>query len=325
MKFEFRRHVLALAGALLAATALPALAQSYPAKPVRFIVPFPPAGPVDTTARAFTQKLSAYWSQQALVENRAGAGGIVGAEAAAKSAGDGYTFFVGSIHHSVLPSLNPKLPYNIEKDFVPVTFAAQFPIILVAHPSVPAQTVQELIAYAKKNPGKLAFGSAGNGGGTHLAGELFKSMAGVDLLHVPFKGSAPAMTDLLGGQVQLMFSDAPTALPHIKSGRVRALGVGSPKRSALVPDVPTIAESGVKGYDAYSWAGVFAPAGTPKEIVAKVNADIVKALSDAEVRKRLLEAGAEASPGTPDQFGAFVKAEIGKWAKVVKDANIKAD
>jgi tripartite-type tricarboxylate transporter receptor subunit TctC len=325
MKFEFRRHVLALAGALLAATALPALAQSYPAKPVRFIVPFPPAGPVDTTARAFTQKLSAYWSQQALVENRAGAGGIIGAEAAAKSAGDGYTFFVGSIHHSVLPSLNPKLPYNIEKDFVPVTFAAQFPIILVAHPSVPAQTVQELIAYAKKNPGKLAFGSAGNGGGTHLAGELFKSMAGVDLLHVPFKGSAPAMTDLLGGQVQLMFSDAPTALPHIKSGRVRALGVGSPKRSALVPDVPTIAESGVKGYDAYSWAGVFAPAGTPKEIVAKVNADIVKALSDAEVRKRLLEAGAEASPGTPDQFGAFVKAEIGKWAKVVKDANIKAD
>jgi tripartite-type tricarboxylate transporter receptor subunit TctC len=325
MKFEFRRHVLALAGALLAATALPALAQSYPAKPVRFIVPFPPAGPVDTTARAFTQKLSVYWSQQALVENRAGAGGIVGAEAAAKSAGDGYTFFVGSIHHSVLPSLNPKLPYNIEKDFVPVTFAAQFPIILVAHPSVPAQTVQELIAYAKKNPGKLAFGSAGNGGGTHLAGELFKSMAGVDLLHVPFKGSAPAMTDLLGGQVQLMFSDAPTALPHIKSGRVRALGVGSPKRSALVPDVPTIAESGVKGYDAYSWAGVFAPAGTPKEIVAKVNADIVKALSDSEVRKRLLEAGAEAAPGTPDQFGAFVKAEIGKWAKVVKDANIKAD
>jgi tripartite-type tricarboxylate transporter receptor subunit TctC len=325
MRSIARRHVLALAGALLCASALPAFAQSYPGKPVRFIVPFPPAGPVDTTARAFTQKLSGYWGQQALVENRAGAGGIVGAEAAAKSAGDGYTFFVGSIHHSVLPSLNPKLPYSIEKDFVPVTFAAQFPIILVAHPSVPAQTVQELIAYAKKNPGKLAFGSAGNGGGTHLAGELFKSLAGVDLLHVPFKGSAPAMTDLLGGQVQLMFSDAPTALPHIKSGRVRALGVGSPKRSALVPDVPTIAESGVKGYDAYSWAGVFAPAGTPKEIVAKVNADIVKALSDAEVRKRLLEAGAEAAPGTPDQFGAFVKAEIAKWAKVVQDANIKAD
>ena len=325
MRALARRLFIVSTGVLIVAAALPAAAQGYPAKPVRFIVPFPPAGPVDTTARGFTQKLSEYWGQQALVENRAGAGGIVGAEAAAKSTPDGYTFFVGSIHHSVLPSLNPKLPYDIQKDFVPVTFAAQFPIILVAHPSVPAKTVQELIAYAKQNPGKLAYGSAGNGGGTHLAGELFKTMAGVDLLHVPFKGSAPAMTDLLGGQVQLMFSDAPTALPHVKSGKVRALGVGSPKRSALVPDVPTIAESGVKGYDAYSWAGVFAPAGTPKEIVAKVNADIVKSLSDPEVKKRLLEAGAEAAPGTPDQFGAFLKAEIAKWAKVVKDANIKAD
>jgi tripartite-type tricarboxylate transporter receptor subunit TctC len=317
--------IVAAAGVL--ATAAPALAQKtdWPTKPVRFIVPFPPGGPVDTTARGFTQKLSESWGQQAIVENRAGAGGIVGAEAAAKSAPDGYTFFVGSIHHSVLPGLNPKLPYNVEKDLVPVTFAAQFPIILVAHPSVPAKTVQELIAYAKQNPGKLAYGSAGNGGGTHLAGELFKTLAGVDLLHVPFKGSAPAMTDLLGGQVQLMFSDAPTALPHIKSGRVRALGVGSPKRSALVPDVPTIAESGVKGYDAYSWAGVFAPAGTPKEILVKVNGDIVKALSDPEVKKRLLEAGAEAAPGTPEQFGAFLKGEIAKWGKVVKDANIKAD
>jgi tripartite-type tricarboxylate transporter receptor subunit TctC len=325
MRPTVRRLFVVAAGALAVAAALPAFAQSYPAKPVRFIVPFPPGGPVDTTARGFTQKLSESWGQQAIVENRAGAGGIVGAEAAAKSAPDGYTFFVGSIHHSVLPGLNPKLPYNVEKDLVPVTFAAQFPIILVAHPSVPAKTVQELIAYAKQNPGKLAYGSAGNGGGTHLAGELFKTLAGVDLLHVPFKGSAPAMTDLLGGQVQLMFSDAPTALPHIKSGRVRALGVGSPKRSALVPDVPTIAESGVKGYDAYSWAGVFAPAGTPKEILVKVNGDIVKALSDPEVKKRLLEAGAEAAPGTPEQFGAFLKGEIAKWGKVVKDANIKAD
>jgi tripartite-type tricarboxylate transporter receptor subunit TctC len=325
MHSSVRRSVLAFAGALITGAALPAFAQTYPAKPVKFIVPFPPGGPVDTTARAFTQKLSEYWGQQALVENRAGAGGIVGAEAAAKSPPDGYTFFVGSIHHSVLPSLNAKLPYNVEKDLVPVTFAAQFPIILVAHPSVPAKTVQELIAYAKKNPGKLAYGSAGNGGGTHLAGELFKSLAGVDLLHVPFKGSAPAMIDLLGGQVQLMFSDAPTALPHIKSGRLRALGVGSPKRSSLVPDVPTIAEAGVKGYDAYSWAGVFAPAGTPKEIVLKANADIVKALSQPDVKQRLHDAGAEAAPGTPEQFGAFLKSEIAKWGKVVKDGNIKAD
>jgi tripartite-type tricarboxylate transporter receptor subunit TctC len=320
-----RRQFLGSAGALLAGAALPAFGQAYPGKPVRFIVPFPPGGPVDTTARGFTHKLSEYWGQQAIVDNRAGAGGIVGAEIAAKSPADGYTVFVCSIHHSVLPGLKPNLPYDIEKDFVPVTFAAMFPIILVAHPSVPAKTIPELIAYAKKNPGKLAFGSAGTGGGTHLAGELFKAQAGVDLLHVPYKGSAPAMTDLLGGQVQLMFSDAPTALPHIKSGRVRALGVASPKRSALVPDLPTIAESGVKGYEAYSWAGVVAPAGTPAPIVAKLNADISKALSQPDVKQRLFEEGAEAMPTTPEQFGKMLKAEIAKWTKVVKDANIKAD
>ena len=320
-----RRQFLGSTGALLAGAALPTFAQTYPGKPVRFIVPFPPGGPVDTTARGFTHKLSEYWGQQAIVDNRAGAGGIVGAEIAAKSPADGYTVFVCSIHHSVLPGLKPNLPYDIEKDFVPVTFAALFPIILVEHPSVPAKTIPELIAYAKKNPGKLAFGSAGTGGGTHLAGELFKAQAGVDLLHVPYKGSAPAMTDLLGGQVQLMFSDAPTALPHIKSGRVRALGVASPKRSTLVPDLPTIAESGVKGYEAYSWAGVVAPAGTPAAIVAKLNADISKALSQPDVKKRLFEEGAEAMPTTPEQFGKMLKAEIAKWTKVVKDANIKAD
>ncbi|HTO51143.1 MAG TPA: tripartite tricarboxylate transporter substrate binding protein [Burkholderiales bacterium] len=320
-----RRQFLGSTGALLAGAALPTFAQTYPGKPVRFIVPFPPGGPVDTTARGFTHKLSEYWGQQAIVDNRAGAGGIVGAEIAAKSPADGYTVFVCSIHHSVLPGLKPGLPYDIEKDFVPVTFAAMFPIILVAHPSVPAKTIPELIAYAKKNPGKLAFGSAGTGGGTHLAGELFKAQAGVDLLHVPYKGSAPAMTDLLGGQVQLMFSDAPTALPHMKSGRVRALGVASPKRSPLAPDLPTISESGVKGYEAYSWAGVVAPAGTPAPIVAKLNADISKALSQPDVKQRLFEEGAEAMPTTPEQFGKMLKAEIAKWTKVVKDANIKAD
>jgi len=314
-----------LAAALLVATALPAHSQSYPAKPVRFVVPFPPGGPVDATARAITFKLSEYWKQQAIVDNRAGAGGIVGAEHAAKSPADGYTVFVCSIHHSVLPSLRSDLSYNIEKDFAPVTFATSFPIILVAHPSVQAKSVKELVAYAKANPGKLSYGSAGNGGGTHLAGELFKDLAHVDLLHVPYKGSAPAMTDLLGGQVQLMFSDGPTALPQIKGGKVRALAVGSPKRSALVPDVPTIAEAGLAGYEAYSWSGIVVPAATPKEIVAKLNADIVKALNDPEVRKRLLENGAEAMPGTPDQFAKTLRSEIVKWGKVVKAANIRAD
>jgi tripartite-type tricarboxylate transporter receptor subunit TctC len=320
-----RRQFLASSGAALASAALPVRAQAYPSKPVKFIVPFPPGGPVDTTARAIAGKLTEQWGQTAVVENRSGAGGIVGAEAAAKSPADGYTIFVCSIHHSVLPSLNPKLSYDIEKDFTPVSFGAMFPIILVAHQSVPAKTVRELVAYAKANPGKLTFGSAGNGGGTHLAGELFKMMAGVELLHVPYRGSAPAMSDLLGGQVQLMFSDAPTALPHIKSGRLRALGVGSPTRSALAPEVPTIAEGGLRGYESYSWAAVVAPAATPREIIVKLNADIVKALNDPTVKQRLLEAGAEAQPGTPEQFGKFLRAEITKYAKVVKDANVKAD
>jgi tripartite-type tricarboxylate transporter receptor subunit TctC len=321
-----RREFLVSSGAALAGAALSVrAADPYPAKPVKFIVPFPPGGPVDTTARGFTPKLSELWGQQAIVENRAGAGGIVGAEAAAHSPADGYTVFVCSIHHSVLPSLNPKLSYDIEKDFAPVTFAATFPIILVAHQSVPARNVRELIAYAKANPGKLSFGSSGNGGGTHLAGELFKTMAGVDLLHVPYRGSAPAMSDLLGGQVQLMFSDAPTALPHVKSGRLRALGVGNPKRSALAPEIPTLSEAGVRGYESYSWAGIVVPAATPKPIVAKLNADLVKSLNDPAVKQRLLDAGAEANPGTPEQFAKFIRSEIVKYTKVVKDANVKID
>ena len=320
-----RREFLVSSSAVLASAALPVRADAYPAKSVRFIVPFPPGGPVDTTARAFTGKLTEYWGQTAIVENRAGAGGIVGAEAALNSPADGYTVFVCSIHHSVLPSLNPKLSYDIEKDFVPVTFAAKFPIILVAHQSVPVKNVAELVAYAKKNPGKLSFGSSGNGGGTHLAGELFKTMAGVDLLHVPYRGSAPAMSDLLGGQVQLMFADAPSALPHIKSGRLRALGVGNPTRSALAPEIPTIAESGLRGYESYSWAGVVIAAATPRDIVVKLNADIVKALNDPTVKQRLLDAGAEANPGTPEQFAKFLRAEIVKYTKVVKDANVKVD
>ena len=320
-----RREFLLSSSAVLAGATLPARADTYPSKPVKFIVPFPPGGPVDTTARAFTAKLTEYWGQTAIVENRAGAGGIVGAEAAKASPADGYTVFVCSIHHSVLPSLNPKLTYDIERDFAPVTFAAKFPIILVAHQSVPARSVAELIAYAMANPGKLSFSSSGNGGGTHLAGELFKTMAGVDLLHVPYKGSAPAMSDLLGGQVQLMFADAPSALPHIRSGRLTALGVGNPARSALAPEIPTIAEAGLRGYESYSWAGVVVSAATPRDIVTKLNADIVKALNDPGVKQRLLDAGCEANPGTQAEFARFMRAEIVKYTKVVKDANVKVD
>jgi tripartite-type tricarboxylate transporter receptor subunit TctC len=280
---------------------------------------------VDVTGRALAQRLTEIWGAQVTVENRGGGNSVIGAEVAARAAPDGHTIFVGAIHQSVLPGFGNKLPYDIEHDFTPVMFGAQFPIILCAHPSVPAANVRELVKYAKANPGKLAFSSAGNGGGTHLAGELFKEKAGVFMLHIPYRGSAPAMTDLLAGQVQLMFSDGPTALPHVKTGRVKALAVGSPKRSALVPDLPTMIEAGVPGYEAYSWAGVWVPAATPRDIVAKINADTVKAFSDPATKERLLGQGAEVSPGTPEQFGAFVKGEMTKWAAVIKRAGIKPD
>lgn len=324
-----RRHFSSsLSALMLGALGLPdahAQTSAFPSRPVKFIVPFPPGGPVDTTARAVTAKLSETWSQQVLVENRAGAGGIVGAEAAVRAPADGYTVFVCAIHHAVLPGLKPNLSYNIERDFAPVSFGAMFPVILVAHPSVQARTVPELIALAKKQPGKVAYASSGNGGGTHLAGELFAAMAGVDLLHVPYKGSAPAMTDVVGGQVQLMFADAPTALPQIKAGRVRAIAVASPKRSPLAPELPTIAEAGVPGYEAYSWAGFVVPAATPKDVVARLNAEIVRVLSLPEVKQRLLEQGAEAMPGSPEQFGQMMKAEIAKWGRIIREKNIQAD
>jgi len=322
---HLNRRVALIGAAALSLPALPAFAQTFPSKPLRMIVPFPPAGAVDTVGRVVGQKLAEQWGHQVLVDNRAGAGGIVGADAAAKSAPDGYTVFVCSIHHAVLPSLKPKLPYSIEKDFVPLSFGARFPIVLVVHPSVQATSVKELIALAKKSPGKLAFGSAGNGGGTHLAGELFNLQAGVELTHVPYKGSAPAVSDLLGGQIQLMFSDAPSVMPHIKAGKLRVLAVANAQPSELLPGVPTIAEAGVPGFEAYSWAGFVAPAGTPKDIVARLSADIGRVLALPDVKQRLLEAGAEARPTTSDEFGKLLNAEIAKWGKVVKAANIQAD
>lgn len=324
-----RTALQAAALAAVPAAWLPTAAQAqpaaFPARPVKLIVPFPAGGPVDATARVLAQRLAEAWGQQVLVDNRAGAGGMVGADAAAKSSGDGHTLLMSSIHHSVLPALKPNLPYNVERDLLPVSFAATFPIVLVVQSTTPVKNVAELIAWAKKEPGKLNFSSSGNGGGTHLAGELFNARAGVKILHVPYKGSAAAMTDLLAGQVQMMFSDMPSALPHIKSGRLRALGVGNPQRSAMLPEVPTIAEAGLAGYEAYSWTAVMAPAGTPPAIVAKVSADVGRALSAPEVKQRLLDLGAEAGPNTPEQFGAMLKAEIAKWAQVVKAANIQAD
>jgi tripartite-type tricarboxylate transporter receptor subunit TctC len=322
-----RRSMLRIAAAFLAALAFAATAaaQSFPSKPIRFIVPFPPGGPVDAVARIVGQRVSQSVGQPVTVENRAGAGGIVGAEIAAKAPADGYTVFVCAIHHSVLPSINAKLPYDFWRDFVSVGMGATFPIVVVANPSVPVHSLKELIAYAKANPGMLSYGSSGNGGGTHLAGELFKTLAGVDILHVPYKGSAPAMTDVLGGQVQLMFADGPTAVPQVKGGKVRVLAVAQSRRSALVPEVPSANEAGLPGYDAYSWTGFVAPAGTPADVVLRLNAEIVKALSAPDMREALLTRGAEPHPGTPEQFTTFVRAEMSKWAKVVREANIKAD
>lgn len=319
-----RRQLLAAAGLSSLGTAAWAQASPWPARAVKFTVPFPPGGPVDTTARIFTQKLATMWSQPTIIDNRAGAGGVVGAAIAAKEPSNGYNFFVASIHHAVNPWLMGKLSYDIEKDFVPVSFATMFPVFLVAHPSVPVNNVKELIALSKKG-GVLSYGSSGNGGGTHLAGELFNMEAGTQLQHIPYKGSAPAMTDLLGGQIQLMFADAPSALQHIKTGRIKVLGVASKKRSDMLPQVPTIAESGgLPHYEAYSWAALFAPAKTPEAVLAKLNADFNQALSDSAVKTRLLEAGAEGDPGTAEDLRQHLKSELQKWKKVILTAGIKA-
>jgi tripartite-type tricarboxylate transporter receptor subunit TctC len=293
---------------------------------VSFIVPFPPGGPVDTTARFVTKPLGQLWSQATVVDNRAGAGGILGARIAAKQEPDGYHFFFPAIHHSVLPSLRENLGYDIQKDFEPVGMGAVFPIVLVVNPKkIPVKTVAELIAYDKAHPGELSFSSSGAGGGTHLAGELFNSMTGTRIKHIPYRGSAPAMQDLLAGQVQVMFADGPSAVPHIKAGSIIALGVGNVQRSALFPDIPTIAEGGVKGYEAYSWTGMVAPKGTPAEVVKRVNADLVKVMQDPETAKAMLAAGAEPQPGTPEQFRDFLAAEIAKWRDVIAKAGIKLE
>src|SRR6185369_15009273 len=301
---------------------LPVFAQNWPAKPLRLIVAFPPGGTNDIVARSVAQRMSERLGQPLVVENRPGANGALGAEAAAKSPADGYTLFIAAVNHVVLPALYAKLPYDIERDFTPVVLLATVPIVVTVNPTVPVNSVAELIALAKARPGALNYGSSGNGAGTHLAGELFKMQAGVSLTHVPYKGSGPAMTDLMGGQIQLMFADLPSASPQIKGGKIRALAVGSPAPSRLVPDLPTVAAS-LPGYEAYTWVGIMAPAGTPKEIVTRLNADAVAVLERQELKDALAAQGAEAAPGTPEQFGAHMKSELAKWSKVVKTAGIK--
>jgi tripartite-type tricarboxylate transporter receptor subunit TctC len=315
-----------IAAALAIAWITIASAQTYPAKPIKMIVPFPPGGTTDILARAISAELNKAWGQPVVVENRPGAGGNIGSDVVAKSPADGYTLLMGTVGtHGINPGLYPKMPYDAVKDFAPVTLVASVPNFLVVHPSVPAKTVKEIIDLAKAQPGKLTFASSGNGTSIHLAGELFKTMTGVNMVHVPYKGSAPAVTDLLGGQVQMMFDNMPSALPHVKAGKLRGIAVTSAKRSPAVPDMPTIAETGLAGYEASSWFGVLAPAATPKDIVAKLNDTIVKALATPDMKEKLSSQGAEPIGNTPAEFAAHIQAEIAKWAKVVKASGAKVD
>ncbi|MEP7182332.1 MAG: tripartite tricarboxylate transporter substrate binding protein [Betaproteobacteria bacterium] len=323
------RNALALVAAFaVTAVAAPAHAQApaYPTKPIRLVVPFPPGGATDLLARDVGQKLTEAWGQQVIVDNRPGAGGNIGTELVAKAAPDGYTLEMGTVGtHAINASLYSKLPYDHVKDFVPVILVAGVPNVLVVNPSVPANTVAELIAYAKANPGKLNFASSGSGTSIHLSGELFKVMAGVQMTHIPYKGSAPAVQDLIGGQVQLMFDNLPPSLPQIKAGKLRALAVTSATRAPALPDVPTIAEAGLPGFEASSWFGVLAPAGTPPAIIAKLNAEIAKWLATPEAKEKLSRQGANAAGGTPEDFAKHITVETAKWAKVVKESGAKVD
>ncbi|HRL54367.1 MAG TPA: tripartite tricarboxylate transporter substrate binding protein [Acidovorax temperans] len=303
-----------------------ALAQAYPTKPVTIIVPFAAGGTTDILARIIGQALTAELGQSVVVDNRAGAGGNIGGQAAAKAAPDGHTLFMGTVGtHAINASLYKKMPFDPVKDFAPLTRVANVPNLLVANPAQPYKSVKDLIAYAKANPGKVNFGSSGNGSSIHLSGELFKSLAKVDMQHVPYKGSAPAVTDLLGNQIGIMFDNMPSAIQHVRSGSLVPLAVTTAKRSPELPNVPTIAEAGVPGYEATSWFGMFAPAGTPAPVLAKLNAAIVKVLAQPDVKKKINEQGAEVYSETPEQFAAFIQAESVKWGKVVKESGASLD
>jgi len=325
VKVKLGLTVLALCGAVLCIDVGTALAQSYPSKPIRLIVPWTAGGATDIFARIIGQKLTEGWGQQVVVDNRPGASGIIGFEIAARAVPDGYTILLAAQPFTVNTSLFSKLPYDVVKDFAPVTLMAYTTNILVVHPAVPAESVSELITLAKSKPGQLNFASMGSATTGHLLGEMFKIMAGVDMVHIPYKGSAPAMTDLLGGRVSLMFDTVPSAMPHVKAGKLRALAVTSAKRSPLVPDLPTVAESGLPGFESAPWYGAVVPAGTPKEIITKLYTEIVKILNMPDVKDRLSNYGYTIIGSTPEQFADFIKTDMAKWAKVIKDAGIHVD
>ncbi|MBD8658008.1 tripartite tricarboxylate transporter substrate binding protein [Oxalobacteraceae sp. CFBP 13730] len=327
--FLSTRRTLTLAAAsalgLLALTPLAAQAQAFPTKAITIIVPFSAGGTTDILARVLGQFISKDLGQPVIIDNRAGAGGNIGTQLVARAAPDGYTILMGTVGtHAINQSLYPKLAFDPIKDFAPLTRVALVPNLLVANPAQPFKTVKELMAYAKANPGKVTFGSSGSGTSIHLSGELFKQMAGVDIQHVAYKGSAPAVNDLLGNHIAIMFDNMPSAIGHVKAGKLRPLAVTTAQRSPALPDVPTIAEAGVPGYEATSWFGLLAPAGTPAPVVTKLNAAILKALADPDVKKKLLEQGAEPAGETPAQFAAFIASETVKWGKIVKQSGATA-
>jgi tripartite-type tricarboxylate transporter receptor subunit TctC len=301
-----------------------ALAQNYPNRPIRIVVVSTPGGSVDTMARVVGPKLAERWGQQVIVDNRPGAGGAIAAELVARSPADGYTLIMGTVASlATNVSLRKSLPYDPVRDFAPITLVATQNLMLLIHPSIPAKSVKELVALAKRQPGQLSFASAGNGTGGHLSGELFKLLAGIDMLHVPYKGVAPALIDVISGQVSMTFASILSGHPHARSGKLRALAVTGAKRSPAVPELPTMIEAGVKGYESATWYGLLAPAGTPPDIVAKLNAEVVAILKQPETHERLSKEGADPVGNTPAEFGKFIRSEIAKWGKVIKAAGIK--
>jgi tripartite-type tricarboxylate transporter receptor subunit TctC len=324
MKILLRSAALTFA-AFTACAASAQAASSYPGQPIRVIVPFAPGGTTDVLARILGQRLSTNLGQPVIVENRPGASATLGATAVAKAPADGYTLLVGSTHHTIAQNVFKKLPYNIGNDFAPISMVAMVPNVIVVNANVPAKNIQELLDLAKAQPGKLAYGSAGSGSAHHLIGEMFKLRSGVDLMHVPYKGSAPAVTDLVGGQVQIMFDTVTSSLPYVKSGKTRALAVTTVKRSSAMPDVPTLAEGVLPGFDAGTWFGFLAPKGTPPAIVEKLNAEITKILTVPEVRQQLVKIGAEPIESTPVQMAEKIKTELSAYESVVKQIKLTVE
>jgi len=312
--------VLACGGALAQTPA-----DGYPGKPIRFILPFPPGGGTDILGRIIAERLTANLGQPVVLENRGGAGGNVGAEAAAKAAPDGYTIVLVAPSLAISPSLYTKLNYDPVKDLAPISLVGTVPNVLITHPSLPAQTLAEFIALAKTKPGGMNFGSGGSGTSNHLAGELFNNVAGVKLVHVPYKGVNLAMNDVLGGQIQLVVIGIPAAAPHIRAGRLRALGVIAPQRSPALPEVPTVAEAGLPNFEVTTWYGVLAPAATPRPIIARLNAELIRVMHAPDLKERFAATGTEPRTSTPDEFADYIRQEIVKWGKVVREAGLKAD